>query len=335
MNRKKTNESGSTKLILILLTICCIGLIVLTFISDSIDGPLRQGLGTILTPFQKGINTAGTWAVNQGGVFKDVNELAKENEELQQKVSELMAENTQLVQNNDELERLRSLYELDEKYESYNMVGARVIANKSSNWFSVFTIDKGADDGIEVDMNVMAEGGLAGIVTEVGENWANVRAIIDDDSNVSAMISTTKDTCIVAGDLRLIDEGSINIVNLTCEPDTIHAGDIVITSQISERFLPGLMIGYVSELTEDSNHLTWSGTVTPVVDFKHLQEVLVITTKKEVLSESVLSKAIPAEYDLAPETEAPETNEQNNVMSPMGVLPETETGAPQEGAAVA
>ena len=54
-----------------------------------------------------------------------------------------------------------------------------------------FTIDKGSNDGISVDCNVMAGAGLCGIVTAVGPNWARVRAIIDDNSNVSAMISTT------------------------------------------------------------------------------------------------------------------------------------------------
>lgn len=42
----------------------------------------------------------------------------------------------------------------------------------------------------------------------------------------------------------------------------------------------GLLIGYVSEINVDANNLTRSGYITPVVDFKNLQEVLVITTTK-------------------------------------------------------
>ena len=63
-------------------------------------------------------------------------------------------------------------------------------------------------------------------------------------------------------------------------------GGSVVTSNISSKFLPGILIGYISELNEDSNKLTKSGTVTPVVDFKHLQEVLVILELKEVGSEN-------------------------------------------------
>ena len=56
-------------------------------------------------------------------------------------------------------------------------------------------------------MNVIADRGLVGIVTEVGAHWASVRSIIDDSSNVSAMTVSTQDNCVVEGDLELIDEG--------------------------------------------------------------------------------------------------------------------------------
>ena len=164
------------------------------------------------------------------------------------------------------------------------MTGARVISKDSGNWFSSFTIDKGTNDGIQVDCNVIAGGGLVGIVTEAGPNWATVRSIIDDNSNVSAMVSTTSDTCIIAGNLQLIDEGTLSLVKLTDENSKVHVGDKVVTSNISEKYLPGILIGYICELTNDSNNLTKSGQITPVVDFKHLQEVLVILETKDYVA---------------------------------------------------
>ena len=58
-----------------------------------------------------------------------------------------------------------------------------MISKDPGNWYSTFVINRGSDDGIQVDMNVLADGGLAGIVTEVGKDWATVRSIIDDSSN--------------------------------------------------------------------------------------------------------------------------------------------------------
>ena len=63
--------------------------------------------------------------------------------------------------------------------------------------------------------------------------------------------------------------------------NTIVIGDQVVTSHISDKYLQGILIGYVREVSVDSNNLTRSGYITPAVDFKNLQEVLVITETKE------------------------------------------------------
>ena len=44
-------------------------------------------------------------------------------------------------------------------------------------------------------------------------------------------------------------------------------------------------IGYISSLSTDSNNLTKSGTITPAVDFEHIEEVLVILDKKQSAGE--------------------------------------------------
>ena len=84
-------------------------------------------------------------------------------------------ENSQLMQEKYELEDLRALYELDRSYSDYSKVAANVIGKDSGNWFHSFIIDKGSQDGIEVDMNVLSGSGLVGIVTKVGADWAQVR----------------------------------------------------------------------------------------------------------------------------------------------------------------
>ena len=142
---------------------------------------------------------------------------------------------------------------------------------------------QGEDDGIAVDMNVMAGTGLVGIVTETGPNWAKVRSIIDDESQVSALVLSTSDNCFVNGDLTLMQEGKIRFDDLLNNDSVIEKGEQVVTSHISSKYLQGILIGYISEIEVDSNNLTRSGYITPAVDFQHLQEVLVITTTKEQL----------------------------------------------------
>lgn len=279
--KKSTNEQLKNKYLLAVLSILCVVLIVVSFLDSTAVAPVKQASGFVITPIQKGINGFGSWLSGLADNFEDAQTLRAENAELQARVDTLTEENSQLVQDREELRRLRTLFELDAQYDEYEKVGARVIAKETGNWFNLFTIDKGTNDGVEPDMNVISGGGLVGIVTEAGSNWATVRAVIDDNSNVSAMISTTSDQCIVAGDLRLIDEGSLNLIQLTDADNKVHVGDKVVTSYISEKFLPGILIGYISELNNDANNLTKSGYITPVVDFRHVQEVLVILEKKE------------------------------------------------------
>ena len=211
--------------------------------------------------------------------YSSLKEAQAENARLTQRIDQLTEENNRLQAEQFELERLRELYQLDQDYMQYEKVAARVIAKDSGNWFQIFRIDKGSADGIKVNMNVMAGGGLVGIVTDVGANYATVRAIIDDDSNVSGMSMRSGDTCNVSGNLTLYQEGRLGLDHIKKDYD-IQNGDKIITSNISDIFLPGLLIGYAADLSTDANNVTKSGFIIPVAEFDNLQEVLVITQLK-------------------------------------------------------
>ena len=198
-----------------------------------------------------------------------------------------------LAQNKYELTRLQDLYKLDKDYSTYKKIAARVIGKDTGNYFNLFTIDKGSDDGIKVDMNVISGGGLVGIVSSVGKNYARVRAIkdyakvraiIDDESSVSVSFANTSDTAIASGDLKLITKGYMNLTEIP-QKTKVSEGDLVVTSRISNKFLPGIPVGYVTKTKKDANELTQSGQLMPIVDFEHIDEVLVITKLKEVLKD--------------------------------------------------
>lgn len=265
---------------LVILAVICVGLLGIEAVSDG-GGPLRFVANYTIVPMQKGISYAGRYLSDISDNFDTLKEVRAENDELKSRVDELTIDNTRLRQEQYELERLRELYQLDENYSDYEKIGAHVIANNGSNWFNDFTIDKGSNDGVKVDCNVLAGSGLVGIVTEVGPDYARVRSIIEDSSNISAMILSTSDICMVRGDLQLASDGKIHFENLPNNDNEIQVGEQVVTSHVSSRFVQGLFIGYISDIQVDSNNLTRSGYITPAVDFSNLQEVLVITTTKQ------------------------------------------------------
>ena len=269
------------KFVLIVLSIISIILIGITSFNDSIISPLRQAVGIVLLPVQSGVNTAGRAVYDNIEEQRKIHSAITENIELNKKIDELTQENTKLMADNGELARLRELYKLDESYSDYPKVGARVVAKDSTKWFSTFTIDKGSDDGIAVDMNVIGYGGLIGIVTDVGKNYATVRAVIDDISRVSAMSLRTGALCRVDGNLEQYSEGRLILRDVKSDAD-VNEGDMIVTSNVSTKYLPNILIGYARDLKDDSSRLTKSGYIIPVVNFDTISEVLVITKLKEV-----------------------------------------------------
>ena len=91
----------------------------------------------------------------------------------------------------------------------------------------------------------------------------------------------TQDMCMVTGSLEKMNDNLILMSQLMDTDNNVAPGDQIVTSHISDKYLQGILIGYVTEVTEDSNKLTKSGYISPAVDFEHLEEVLVITNLKE------------------------------------------------------
>lgn len=282
--KRKSKHSFPNRYLLLILTGLCVLVMFVSFTLNLSGGPLNTVAGYVFTPMQKGINSVGTWFLSRADELKSLKAVMQENEELQAKVDELTTELNTIKLEQYELDNLRELMQLDQKYPSYEKVAARIIGSDTSNWFNTFVINKGTKDGIEKDMNVIAGSGLVGIVIDVGPDYAKVRSIIDDASNVSGMTISTTDRCIVNGNLESMNENQvIEFSNLNCEENAVGTGEQLVTSNISDKYLEGILIGYISSIERDSNNLTYSGTITPAVDFKHLQEVLVILDKKQAV----------------------------------------------------
>lgn len=281
-NDVKLPFTRKPQLVLFILTVCCIGSMGYYYIRKENIASVTQVVGAVTVPVQKGINKLGS-------IFFQFDQRRLTLEEAQEQIASLEAENEELKeqmvsydQKIQEYQNMRKLLELKNTYGDYTTVGASVIfADTSGNWFSTFTIDKGTDDGLALGMNVLAEGGLAGYISDIASGHAVVTTIINDKTNVSAMQSTTGDGCVVAGDLTYIKKyGLLKLQYMDTDFD-ISRDNVIVTSRISDRYLPGLVIGYAQNVTVDSNGLAASGYLKPAVDFQHVSNVLVITTQKQ------------------------------------------------------
>ena len=283
LKRPKEKFTLPSKYLLFLLTLVCIGIMFLSFRTPNIKTPLNSVAGVVIIPFQNGIAQIGSWITAKSDELIELRDVLEENQRLKDEVDRLTIENTKFQQERYELNQLRQLLKLDEEYSEYQKIGARIISRDSNNWFSSFTINKGSNDGIQVNCNVMAGSGLVGRVTSVGPNYAKVTSIIEDNNNTSGLLLSTGDHLIVTGDLTTISKGMISFSKLVDNNSKAAVGDKIVTSNISEHYLPGILIGYISNIEIDANNLTKSGTLTTAVDFEHLEDVLVIMELKQTV----------------------------------------------------
>ena len=323
---------SNNRLVLIVLSVSCVGMIGLTTIKNEQLRPIRTAVGYFLLPVQTGVNRVGSAVYSNFKNQEKMRTALADNESLREQVATLTMENTRLQSDSYELGRLRKLYELNQTYGQYRMTGARVIAKDTGNWFHVFRIDKGARDGIKPDMNVVGDGGLIGIVTDVGDNYATVRSIIDDVSRVSAMAIQSNDTCIVSGNLQLYANGKLKISDITDTAD-IKDGDAIVTSTVSSKFLPGILIGYAGDLKTDPDRLTRSGTLVPVADFETIQEVLVILDLKSEMREDGSFETPRTSLPDPESLTAAETSAAEESSAASETMPGEESGAAAETAA--
>lgn len=279
----------------VITTIILLVLLILTAGKNNMSGT-ESIVGSVLSPVQSALYSA-TNAVSDffSRVFSGA-DLRTENAELKAKVAELEGQLQDYNNIKAENDRLASLLNFNTATENLDKVTARVIYKKSGLWFNTIVLNVGMASGIEVDMPVINGDGLVGRVVAVGANWCRVMTIVDSKSGVSAIVERTRDNGILAGTISTGNESEavLELSYLPLDADLVP-GDTVITSGLEGVFPKGIPIGKVTEVSpgasgiddEGSTGMKSEAVVTPWVDFAHLEEVMIITTKPIDISEAL------------------------------------------------
>ena len=278
-NRRNRFEI-KTKNLLILCTLLCTFSIGLSIFTKYDSSSLSSTANIVLSPMKNGISFIGNGLIDLGKHFKSTSDIINENSELKKRYDLVMKENTELKKDSDELFRLKKELNMVNR-EKYDFEVASVIGNDANNWFNMLTINKGSSDGIEVNMNVISNGALVGIITNTSPHSSIVRTIIDDLSAVSCIVEGNNNLLVLEGNLVNIKNGFLLAKDINYSA-TLNKGDKILTSNISKKFLPDIPIGYISETTKDEDNLVQTAKIVPTVDFNALREVVVIKKQKEI-----------------------------------------------------
>lgn len=279
----------------------CVLCIVLAGVTTNRLAPtvFEKTFGLVLTPVHKGIDIAGDWVSKRIKAVTNINSLIDENMRLKEENEKLRLENSSIELLKTDNARLTELLDLSEKYKELDTTGARIIAKDPGNWYDVFIIDKGTNDGLEKNMSVISEGGLVGRIAECGFNYSKVVSIIDDSDAVSSVCLRTGDAGYVSGDYQNRGMCKMELIDSTAK---ISEGDEILTSPFSSIYPEGITIGKVLSIESSAETSTKTAVIEPVADFKHLDSVLIITSKHK--NNNILFADDIGETVSASETEA-------------------------------
>jgi len=232
---------------------------------------VEGAIGTVINPIQNAFYSVGEFF---GGTFESlfqIKGLKKENEGLKEELSKLQEENRKLIQLASENNRLRSLLGFKETNEELIFVsGANVTGIDPGNWFDIYTLDKGSDDGIQAnDAVVVGNGYLVGRVIEVSGSHSKFMALVDQRSSVSIIVDRTRDLGIVSGSA---DNEIIAVMSIEAD---IAKGDNISTSGFST-FPKNLYIGTVKSVEKQERKLQKLVHIKPAADFERLEEVYIV-----------------------------------------------------------
>jgi rod shape-determining protein MreC len=247
------------------------------------EGPLAaagRATSSALAPMQRAVSNVVQPVSNFFSSLAKLPSLSRHNGELQRQVDDLKTaqqENQELSRRIESLEQLLGLQSV-----TSHTIAARVIGSGVSNFEWSITIDRGSENGIQVDMPVVtgASDGprLVGRVIRVTPISSVVQLIIDRDFAVAGKLSTSQEAGLVMGrgenDLRM---GHLRpgIQVSETEPESVFTLGYEVNGQRG-LYPPGILIGTVSRAFSEPDSVESSVTIRPAVDFSTLQYVLVI-----------------------------------------------------------
>lgn len=207
--------------------------------------------------------------------FGNVADLRAENERLQAendrlrsaeaRVKELERENAQLVKQAN----------FAVTYPDLKSVPARVIGRDPTSVEKVLVIDRGSDDGLVVGMPVVSPDFLVGLITEVYPQRAKVRLIIDQDMQIGVLLQDNRGAGVMYGNWQ---QGGRLIVKHIDRDAPVAVGASIVTSNLTNHVPKGLVVGFVTKVTKDTQTDSLQLEVVPYVNFDGLESVSVILT---------------------------------------------------------
>ena len=233
-------------------------------------------LQTLLTPIKSGFNALTKQAEQYYSYMFRYEALAAENEQLKASIAQMEDVARQADATARENQRLRALLDFKTTHEDYVLVDSYIIGWSSSDFSNTFTINRGKDAGIDINMVAITENGeVVGLVTEAGPNYAVVKTVLDSTLEISATIASSGYNGMVSGGYI---RGNDTLLQMNYLPSSsiIRNKDQVVTSG-STVYPRGLILGQVVDAGFEETGVAKYALLQPAADIEKLEQVFILT----------------------------------------------------------
>ena len=235
---------------------------------------LRTGVSFVAKPFRAAFNWIADGVTGFGKYFSSVDSLIEENERLRAELETYRDAAARAELAEGENAWLRDQLGFSNKYSEYTMVDAKITGRSSNNYSETFTLNRGSESGITVNMAVITPSGVVGYIKEVGLGWSRVVTLTDPTSAVGVA---------TASGIYGTAEGSVEYrengyVVMSCQAK-LENGEKLYSTGYGNIYPEGLPVGSVVSSEKDKYGRVYTYKIKPAVDFDSLTRVFVVTGK--------------------------------------------------------
>lgn len=284
VNRSRKKRGSAIRRVLFSLLVLAAVAVAVSFLvlrsSNSIS-VFENVVGTVFRPIESAFSSAAGGVKNFFSNWRNYDKLQREYETLEMTNEELSLKLSGVEETEQENARLKVLLDAQDAYEALDPIYAKVIARDPGQWFDTFTINRGTAHGVTEGMSVVTGAGLVGYVYEAGLTYAKVLTIIDTRSAVAVLVQRTRDNGVMRGEVTEASDSAECYTYYLPNVNNIMPGDVIVTSGTDSLYPKGLTIGEVIAVSQETSSDGSYVIVSPYVDFRHVEEVLVLRTVVE------------------------------------------------------
>ncbi|NTW05868.1 MAG: rod shape-determining protein MreC [Peptococcaceae bacterium] len=252
--------------------------------------PYKSRIKDIISPLQGLSTNIGQQLRKLVSFPVGLTTIYKENQAMKKKITELegVSKNYQeLISENDRFRTLLNFKDSVAPLMGYELTAASVISRDISNWFGIITLNRGASDGIAVNMIIINDQGLIGRIISVSHKTSEVLLITDPRSGVAALVQESRAPGMIEGVASA--QGKLKMVHIPLGSE-LNIGQTVVSSSFGSLFPKGIPIGRIADVEHDPSGLFISASVNSFVNIDKLEEVMIITGMNLVKKDAQISE---------------------------------------------